>query len=195
MGINQAKRDKTKQKISDAFMALYASKSYFDITITDVCGRAGIHRTTFYAHYTNMDSLVREMEDKVLSEIEEIAQPLYGRDLRHPDMAAIRGTLAALIDYYQAHAEHLIPMMAPYNDPYFEIRFRRIILSSYMASFKNSGVTPNATQYYSLLCYASGLKEITYEWLKKQDVSKEQLLGIFLSLLEGARTAQGTAHP
>lgn len=194
MGINQAKRDKTKQKIADAFMDLYAHKSYFDITIADVCKTAGIHRTTFYSHYACMDNLVRVMEDKILAEISQIVRPFYGLDLSRPDMAVIHETLTALIGYYEQHADHLLPMLAPYNDPYFDIHFRRIILSCYMTSFENSGTILNATQYYSLLCYASGLKEITYEWLKKRDVSREQLAGIFESLLEGVRSAHGMAH-
>ena len=42
---------KTKKALADAFMALLTQKSIEEITVNELCGTAGVRRTTFYKHY------------------------------------------------------------------------------------------------------------------------------------------------
>ena len=55
---------RTEQAISDAFLEELSSKPFADITISSVAHKAGISRSTFYAHFSNM----RDVFDRVLSE-------------------------------------------------------------------------------------------------------------------------------
>ena len=44
---------RTKKALSEAFMRLMAEKSFEDITVNELCDKAGIRRATFYKHYTD----------------------------------------------------------------------------------------------------------------------------------------------
>ena len=57
---NQRFQD-TKQAIEGAFVQLLAQQSEEQITVAQICRRAGIHRTTFYHHYQDVPQLMEEM--------------------------------------------------------------------------------------------------------------------------------------
>lgn len=58
----------TKEKIRDAYFELLREKEPAHITVSEICERARIHRTTFYGHYLDTE----DMRQKLL-------QDMYGR--------------------------------------------------------------------------------------------------------------------
>ena len=44
---------KTKEKLNKALRSLLAEKGIADITVNEICDRAGIRRATFYKHYSD----------------------------------------------------------------------------------------------------------------------------------------------
>ena len=49
----------TKQSITEAMIILMNDKPYCDITITDVCEKAGVSRNAFYRNYPAKDAILR----------------------------------------------------------------------------------------------------------------------------------------
>ena len=49
--------EKTQELIFDSFIDLLKDRTFDEITITDICEKAGIHRTTFYNHFQNKNEL------------------------------------------------------------------------------------------------------------------------------------------
>ena len=43
----------------DALLSLMEERPYRDITVVDICQRAMVHRTTFYAHFEDKNDLLR----------------------------------------------------------------------------------------------------------------------------------------
>ena len=70
---------KTKTALADAFMQLLSEKSFEDITINELCDRAGIRRATFYKHFTDkfqyLASFTRSLRDKFDSSIWKSVKP------------------------------------------------------------------------------------------------------------------------
>jgi AcrR family transcriptional regulator len=50
---------RSRQALTEAFMALVVEGPYDDITVGDIVERAGVGRSTFYEHYANKDELLR----------------------------------------------------------------------------------------------------------------------------------------
>jgi AcrR family transcriptional regulator len=50
---------RTRATLHDALLALIPDKGYEAITVSDICERAKIARSTFYMHYTGKDDLMR----------------------------------------------------------------------------------------------------------------------------------------
>lgn len=57
----------TKMMIRDSFLNLKRTRSYNDITITDLCREAQISRGTFYLHYSNIRDVLEEVLDEAVS--------------------------------------------------------------------------------------------------------------------------------
>ena len=53
--------DKSKEKIKKAFMELFQTKEPDEISVVELCKKAKVNRSTFYAHYEYMDNLIREV--------------------------------------------------------------------------------------------------------------------------------------
>ena len=58
----------TKSLIRRAFTDLLAEKSLQRITVREVCQRAGVNRSTFYAHYTDLYDLLTRIEEEMLED-------------------------------------------------------------------------------------------------------------------------------
>lgn len=60
---------KTRNSLRQAFLALAAEKAIDKITVTELARRAAINKATFYLHYSDLSSLVEELEDEVVEDI------------------------------------------------------------------------------------------------------------------------------
>jgi len=57
---------RSRRFIRNAFMELLREKTFDKITVTDIVNRADINRSTFYAHYSDVKSLVEEIQKEVI---------------------------------------------------------------------------------------------------------------------------------
>lgn len=81
MGDNKTDRRvvKTRKAIHNAFVELVTTKDVRDITVRDIARIADINRKTFYNHYTDINQLIDEMENEIISAFDEA---MAGIDLR-----------------------------------------------------------------------------------------------------------------
>lgn len=63
--INNQRRKNTEEKIITAFLKLLSQKPVSKITVREICENANITRTSFYGHYEDIYSLMRQVEHDV----------------------------------------------------------------------------------------------------------------------------------
>lgn len=63
---------RTRNSIRRAFLDLLKEKEYGQITVTELSERADINRKTFYAYYSGMEELLRDMEKDLLTDYQDI---------------------------------------------------------------------------------------------------------------------------
>ena len=78
--------NKTKEIICSSFLKLTEKKKISDITITALCKKAGIARTTFYSHYDNISDVVRSLQNTYLDGIEKIMRNPKKTDINISDI-------------------------------------------------------------------------------------------------------------
>ncbi len=61
MNKNESKYFNTAKKMNDALLFLLEEKDYSYITISDICKKANVNRSTFYLHYENIQDLFEEV--------------------------------------------------------------------------------------------------------------------------------------
>ena len=65
MNIKNNKRYKiSSEKIETTFLSLLYNRKYEDISISEICQNANINRSTFYAHYDDINDLIIKIESK-----------------------------------------------------------------------------------------------------------------------------------
>ena len=62
---NESKYYNTAYLMDEALIQLINEKDYDYITITEICKRAGVNRSTFYLHYETVDDLLKEAIKKI----------------------------------------------------------------------------------------------------------------------------------
>lgn len=68
---------RSRQALTDAFLALVVEQPYDEFTVGDVIERAGIGRSTFYEHFRNKDDLLRHSLGGALECLADMATPAF----------------------------------------------------------------------------------------------------------------------
>ncbi len=74
---NNKRRQATRERIEKIFIELLQHKEIAQITVSDICKRAAINRSTFYANYLD----VYDLADKIRDRLEQEVNALYENDL------------------------------------------------------------------------------------------------------------------
>ena len=93
--------EKTERAIKQAFMELRAEKPLEKIRVKELCDRACINKSTFYAHYQDIYALANAMEDEMVhAVVESLLSRMTGgvhlHTLRCPDRASFERIRAEL---------------------------------------------------------------------------------------------------
>ena len=64
---NKRKRD-SQEKIERVFIELIQTKELNEITVSDICKKADLNRSTFYANYIDVYDLVDKIKDRMMED-------------------------------------------------------------------------------------------------------------------------------
>lgn len=70
--INNQRYKSTEERIENALVSLLRIRKYTDISIKELCYEAGINRSSFYAHYEDINDLMIKVESKLSKEMSDI---------------------------------------------------------------------------------------------------------------------------
>lgn len=76
---NNKRKKKSVKRIEKVFIELLQARDLNDISVSDICKRAGLNRTTFYANYTDIYGLADTIRDKLEAEVAD----LYKEEVTH----------------------------------------------------------------------------------------------------------------
>lgn len=69
-----------KAKLEEALLALLKNKRLQEIGISELCSTAGVSRSTFYANYTNVEAMYRELVQSLASKTRTLREQLKNGD-------------------------------------------------------------------------------------------------------------------
>lgn len=69
---NNARSVLSKSKIKQALVSLLETHKLSDITIGNICEKAGINRTTFYSHFSDISDLFKAFEGELCEQLEKL---------------------------------------------------------------------------------------------------------------------------
>ena len=87
----------TREAIRREFMRMYAHERLGRIAVKGLCAAVPVARTTFYAHYRNVDDVLVEVEDGLLAGLADVTERVSDGDLPSMDFAAFLGETLGFI--------------------------------------------------------------------------------------------------
>ena len=190
MAENLEKRKRTKQKLTEALVDLCEEKSYYDITIWDICNRAQVYRSTFYRYYDTKDDLLREIEHEYLEKTRNLTVSLgqFRADASEEQMELFLKELTADMAYHRENAKLCRFLLSPAGDIYFHQKMIESVstqVAKNLQAIRDRRAEENT--YYLIHFFASGFISTIYEWLIRGDRSPEQIAGFLLEMMKRLR--------
>lgn len=125
----------TKKLLRDALMTLLAEKSLRSITVKELCARAALNRSTFYAHYTDVYDLMAQIEAEMKNDFFAALEPIFGSVGSMPPPKVTKKVFECI----EANADLCRATIGPYGDK----EFGRNLLRE-----TKKAITQSCTQYF-----------------------------------------------
>lgn len=148
----------TKRMMKEALLELLEKQSLEKITVTDICEKADVNRSTFYAYYEDIGQLLLEIENDVLNNLPGAPES----SVTDSD----ESFLSALEDFfdYVCENERLFRVLIVQRD---SSSFNHRLVNSVMEHYrKPSGVGDNKLlERYAYVYCVNGVIGIMKEWI------------------------------
>jgi AcrR family transcriptional regulator len=96
---------RTRKLLWEALMAEMSERAFEEITVSDICERAMVHRTTFYKHYEDKYALLeqgmRQMYDALVAEAEHAPPSAFSIDQPPPYFVRLFEHVAERQQFYR----------------------------------------------------------------------------------------------
>ena len=163
---------RTKRAIRNAFAALLSVKDVDDITVRELADAADISRKTFYNYYSGIYQVLDEIENEVISDMEEaLTNADYSRDMRDPSRVLLH-----LTQLFRSDPDFYGHLMRMNRNSSFIVKIDAALKNAFKASLlEMTTLTPQQADI--VLSYTiSGLFSVYQSWfLDPQNISLEEL--------------------
>lgn len=170
----------TKMVIKNSFIQLLEGQPVNKITVKDVCELAEINRATFYKHYMDCFDLLKQIEDEMIAELQQLVQD--GPHKNQVDM------FKKIFSKIKEDKELYITIASEYGDITLPNRILNLCYEQMYPSLEDQ--FPNMTKTKQEWLYyfsASGCSGVLNHWINsgmKEDTSEiSQFMGDLLSLI------------
>lgn len=161
---NNRRSDNTRKKIKEVFIELLGSKTINKITVKDICRKADINRSTFYAHYSDVYDLFQKIVKEKQQSIKLLlSEPEIGtsRPLTEQKLEKLFKFISQNSDFYRVFL----------NDLNNINEIERSIAASWNQDIKamlsKYKKKPEAEMQYRFEYFRSGLLAVVRKWLNK----------------------------
>ena len=177
MNKSESKYYNTALLMDEALLLLLENKEYEFITVTEICEKAGVNRSTFYLHYQNIDDLLYETIEMInkrfkLAFDNEVIEPKY----LHKDKLFLIDD-KHLIPYLNFIKENKKIYKLIHNNP-FIFNNHKSLENMYNSLFSvildKYGVSKDEKEYVFAF-FSFGLVAIIQKWVEKDccdDINK-----------------------
>ncbi len=185
MNIKNNKRYKAgNEKIETAFLTLLYNLKYEDISINDICKKAEINRSTFYAHYSDINDLIIKIENKFANSLSSIFD--FGLKMDNN----------AFLEMFTFVQKNKYFYKAFLNIPYTtiaETNARDNILNN-IKDNNICTINSDIELYYRANFFGAGIKEVCKIWLDRDCKETPSQMAQLLKQEYGDRTLPQTSN-
>ena len=163
MNRHEKKARSTDRRIIDALMALIEKKPFTDVTVSELCRKAGVNRTTFYTHFHSTADVLALLEKEI---IDDFLATFRGKDdprETQPNLLQ-RQTLIPYLEYVRDHRRsyRLYMSLSIFRHDLHHDLLMEMVFVPQLARF---GQTDRNRVEYLAAYYLSGINAIVSRWV------------------------------
>ena len=182
----------TKKRLRQTYAQLMSEKPLQNITVAELCKRAEINRSTFYAHYTDIYDLQQKLELEIYSEFQEALSDI---DItKNFTTEGVPIFMITIFSFLKRNADMCAVFLGPHSDRKFVMNLldiaKETTIIQYGQIYKKASV-PQLELFYTFIAYGCiGLLEF---WMKNGFiVSVEEMAQTArMMIMEGAASLEG----
>lgn len=168
--------------IRGAFTDLLRQKPIQNITIKELCERAGIKRGTFYSHYTDIYDLRDNIEDEMTREFQKALEPLLRADQGALTPVAIT---AGIFECLKDNSDLCAVTLGEFGDKEFLYKIvnlgRQLCMETYSRYYEHA--SPAKIEYFYAFISA-GCIGLLQKWLENgMSATSEELADMAESMI------------
>ena len=165
----------TRRLMKDAMLELLEQEELSNISVTALCERADVHRSTFYKYYTDPADLFREIEQDFVDQI-----PLPPHVLDQKSEKQLLASTTGFFDYVKENKRTFRVLFSEAVESGFSTRLVARLCSRYITFIENDD---EKTADYIRLYIASGTVGMLREWvLSDFNLSSRQIAEMMYTL-------------
>ena len=149
---------KTKQKLRDTFIEMLQTKTFDQITVTELCDAAKMSRITFYAHYNDkydlLEALMQQMLDAALLDFEYMQKNNNAKCDTQTTYNNLLDSILNLFSVYKDLLYHASQRRNPYLYYSFYQRIYRMVESKIEEARAKNQLAPQlaSRKFSSFIC-------------------------------------------
>lgn len=151
-----ARAERSKAAMKAAFLELLPTKEPEDVTVVELCQKAGVNRSTFYAHYDYMDKLIREVLWESVAEMFAGYETQWTLPLENGGVK--RSVIAAYLQRFLND-----PTIRRFCTCENSANYRALIIRAHVELMV--GPTEDPHRYYAAYYHNAGIINLILEWL------------------------------
>lgn len=153
---------RTRELLTNALITLLEEKNLHEISVKELCDMADINRGTFYLHYKDINDMVEQMENTILTQYEELLAKYAPADLAEDPY----DILYNLILFTNTHKDLFKTLLRPGGDISFLVKIKSLFQRTYLEVWDSTQSATNRAQIeYSYDFLAGGFVGMIEAWL------------------------------
>ncbi|MDF7641508.1 TetR-like C-terminal domain-containing protein [Bifidobacterium sp. ESL0784] len=101
--VGNKRKQASQEKIENAFTALVREKDVSEISVTEICRKAEVNRSTFYASYTDIKDLMDAIEERMLADFHDLYADEEANGYNSNDFSKLFAHIKEHQDFYRAY--------------------------------------------------------------------------------------------
>ncbi len=168
MNRSESKYFNTAAKMNDALLSILEEKPFEFITVSEICKKAGVNRSTFYLHYENTADLLVEATKHIFDKFRSYF-PLDRVEFENCDLSELNYVtdkyLHPYLSYIKDNRRIFLTALKHSNSFGFESVFQRLFQNIFDPILERFHY-PAGDRKYAMMFYLNGITAIVNEWLK-----------------------------
>jgi AcrR family transcriptional regulator len=173
----------SKMVLRDSLIELMQTRPILDISVKEICDKADISRSTFYAYYKDQYDLLKQIEDGTLTFLEDILIKYESKQ----SMREMTRMVEEILKYIADNSNSIQVLLSENGDINFQKRFfRRFSDRQKMMKYFAEKTTDEEESEYHLVFVVSGAVAFMQHWLKNNmNIPIPELAAMLIKLTKG----------